>query len=97
MEFLVLETLTKPLASVSQMVSKGFRVVFDSDADGEGAFIEHKRSGDKHRLFPRGGVYCLPVWRRKCANKPSRSDATSALGAVATEKAKTKQGFQGQA
>ena len=56
--------VTRPLGSVSQMVGNGCRVVFDSDASG-GSYLEHKTTGDKHRIFLRNGVYVLPMWARR--------------------------------
>ena len=60
MSFLVMD-VTRPLASVSQMIKQSCRVVFDGP-DGEGSFILHKPSGDKHKLFLKGGIFILPVW-----------------------------------
>ena len=60
MSFLVMD-VTRPLAGVSQMIRQQCRVVFDGPA-GEGSFILHKLSGDKHRTFLKGGIFILPVW-----------------------------------
>ena len=51
----------RPLASVSQMIANDCRVVFDG-VKGENSFIHHKPSGDRHKLFLKGGVFILPVW-----------------------------------
>ena len=51
----------RPLASVSQMVARDCRVVFDGQ-NGEKSFIHHRPTGDKHKLFLKGGVFILPVW-----------------------------------
>ena len=60
MSFLVMD-VTRPLASVSQMIKQHCRVIFDGP-DGEGSYILHKPSGDKHKLFLKGGIFILPVW-----------------------------------
>ena len=60
LEFLVM-AVTRPLGSVSQMVERGCRVVFDDESSG-GSYLEHKATGDKHRIFLRGGIYVLPAW-----------------------------------
>ena len=46
------------------MVGNGCRVVFDSDAHG-GSYLQHKATGDKHRIFLRNGVYVLPILARR--------------------------------
>ena len=60
MSFLVMD-VTRPLASVSQMIKQHCRVIFDGP-EGEGSYILHKPSGDKHKLFLKGGIFILPVW-----------------------------------
>ena len=52
--------VTRPLASVNQMIKQHCRVIFDGP-DGEGSYILHKPSGDKHKLFLKGGIFILPV------------------------------------
>ena len=47
----------KPLASVSKIVKKGNRVVFEP----EGSYIEHVSSGEKIPLQESGGTYHLDV------------------------------------
>ena len=47
----------KPLASVSKIVKKGNRVLFDL----EGSYIEHVKSGKKIPLQESGGTYHLDV------------------------------------
>ena len=52
----------KALGSVSQMVRKGNRVVFDRTANGEDlAYIENKRSKEKMYMRLENGVYVLDV------------------------------------
>ena len=53
--------VSRPLASVSQMVQNGSRVVFDSDCNG-GSYIEDRQTGRKHPLRLKNGVYVLPTW-----------------------------------
>ena len=48
------DNLTKPLAAVSRIVSKGNRVVFDDES-----YIENKYTGEKTWLRQEGGVYVL--------------------------------------
>ena len=55
--------VTKPLASVSQMVGRGAWVVFRPEEDG-GSYL-WTAEGSKKRLFCRNGVYVLPVWVEK--------------------------------
>ena len=66
LEFLTMN-VTRALGSVSQMVANGCRVVFDAEDHG-GSFIEHRRSGEKHRIHARNGVYVLPIWVREPAS-----------------------------
>ena len=47
----------KPLASVSKIVDKGNRVVFDS----EGSYIENKLTGEKMKLERERGTYVMVV------------------------------------
>ena len=47
----------KPLASVSRIVAKGNRVVFDNDE----SYIENKRTGKKVKLELEGGTYVMNV------------------------------------
>ena len=52
--------VNKPLGSVSKIVHKGHRVVFD---DGPGAsYILNKQTGQKTELTERNGVYVLDAW-----------------------------------
>ena len=52
--------VNRPLVSVSQMVGRGWQVVFAPEASG-GAYIVHGVLGDLHRLWPPDGVFLLPV------------------------------------
>ncbi len=56
--------VTKPLCAVSQVCSKGNKVVFDSD----GSYIEHKATGAKTWLRENNGVYVLDVSIEKNSN-----------------------------
>ena len=58
-EFRVLEPLQKGLLSTSRAVKGGFRVVHDDIS-----YMENKKTGAKHRIYERAGVYVLPVWIR---------------------------------
>ena len=68
------------------MVQRNCRVVFDSEAAG-GSWIEQKTTGEKHKLYLRGGVFILPVWITACPNAKTRSGKPGQLGNVATKKA----------
>ena len=54
------------LISVSQIVSKGCRVVFDEDS----SYIENKSSGDWVPLEQRHGMYVLRMWVPKARQNP---------------------------
>ena len=54
MQVQAVDNLTKPLAAVSRIVSRGNRVVFD-----EVSYIENKTTGEKTWLRQEGGVYVL--------------------------------------
>ena len=71
LSFLVMDVM-RPLASVSQMISRDCRVVFDGK-DGEGSYIYHKPTGDTHKLFLRQGVFILPVWIVDNPCRPEKS------------------------
>ena len=55
--------VSKPLLSVSRMVKRGYRVVFDSEQNG-GSYARHMASDKRYRLHERNGVYVLPSWVR---------------------------------
>ena len=48
----------KPLLSVSKVLQRGYRVVFDAEC----SYIESKKTGEWFRLYERGGVFVLPSW-----------------------------------
>ena len=50
--------ITRPLGSVSKLVRKHNRVVFDDD----GSYIENKASGEKVPLREEQGLYFLDIW-----------------------------------
>ena len=50
--------VNKTLMSVSRIVSKGNRVVFDDD----GSYIESKTTGERSWLTQSGGMYYLKMW-----------------------------------
>ena len=54
------------LLSVSKIVSKGCRVVFDEDS----SYIENKSSGDWVPLEQRNGMYVLRMWVPKAKVDP---------------------------
>ena len=54
--------VSKPLLSVSRMVKRGYRVVFDTEQNG-GSYIESK-DGTWFKVYERNGVYVLPSWVR---------------------------------
>ena len=65
-ELKVLDPLKKPLLSVAK-INKSFRVVLDA-LDPEGSYLEHKKTGSKIRVYPKQGVFVLPVWLKKGPN-----------------------------
>ena len=56
-EFDVMD-VPKPLLSVSKVLKKGYRVVFDTEC----SYIENKKNGEWFKLYERGGVFVLPSW-----------------------------------
>ena len=50
--------ITRPLASVSEIVRKNYRVLFDKD----GSFIENKKSGKTIDIRQEGSLYFLDLW-----------------------------------
>ena len=95
MQWAIADNIKKPLASVSQLVSKGCRVAMDSDS----SYILHKPSGDRRDLYVHGGVYYLSAWRRIEANATGDKNKPNAqaLGTVAVEKPLSKSSFRRQA
>ena len=63
LEFLVMD-VHRALGSVSQMVERGCRVVFDSEDKG-GSYIHCRSTGERHKVYARNGVYVLPLWVRE--------------------------------
>ena len=59
--------INKTLMSVSKVVRKGNRVVFD----GEGSYIEDKASGERTWMRENGGMYYIDMW----VSRKSSSDA----------------------
>ena len=58
--------VNKAFLSVSELVSKGCRVVFDEDS----SFIENKYSGYWVPLEQRNGMYVLRMWVPKAQQYP---------------------------
>ena len=58
--------VNKALLSVSKLVSKGCRVVFDGDE----SYIENKTSGDWFPLEEKNGMYVLKLWIPKQQGRP---------------------------
>ena len=50
--------ITRPLASVAEIVRKNYRVVFDTD----GSFIEDKKTGKWIDVRQKGSLYYLDLW-----------------------------------
>ena len=50
--------VNKPLMSVHKLVQSGHAVMFDEN----GAYIEHKASGERIWLKESGGMYMLKLW-----------------------------------
>ena len=50
--------ITRPLASVSEIISKDYRVVFDSD----GSFPQHKKTGKWIPIRQEGSLCYLDIW-----------------------------------
>ena len=61
--------VNETLMSVSEITSKGNRVVFDDD----GSFIENKATGERSWLTQSGGMYYLKMW----ASRKNSVDAGS--------------------
>ena len=55
--FEVMDPLKKPLLSTQRLVKNGYKVVHDTIS-----CIERKSTGEQFKIYPRGGVYQLPVW-----------------------------------
>ena len=55
--------VSERLLSVSRMVKRGYRVVFDSEQNG-GSYAQHMASDKWYRLHERNGVYVLASWVR---------------------------------
>ena len=51
----------RPLLSVSQAVSKGMRIVFDSESNG-GSWMECKKTGRRMKLEQRNGIFVMRAW-----------------------------------
>ena len=56
-----LANVTKPLASIGKLTSKGHRVVFD-DAEQGGGYIVHKSTNTKTPIRKRNGTYEFDLW-----------------------------------
>ena len=69
--FRVLDPLKKPLISTSALTKAGYRVVLEGgDAP---SFIEEKSSGNRFRVYERGGVFAVPLWLRHTAPFPRQA------------------------
>ena len=53
--------ISKPFLSVSKVLKRGYKVIFDAEDD-EGSWIVHKSTNAWYRLYERGGVFVLPAW-----------------------------------
>ena len=73
--------VNRPLVSVSQMVSRGWRVVFAPEELG-GSYVEHNTLGDRHRLWGRDGVFVLPV---VVTNDSEQQEPVSGFGGPALQ------------
>ena len=58
--------VNKALLSVSKLVGKGCKVVFDGDE----SYIENKASGDWFPLEQKNGMYVLKLWIPKEQGRP---------------------------
>ena len=65
----VLDPLRKALFSVSELLHS-CRVVFDKPEHG-GSFLEHRESGSRTRIYPKNGIFVVPIWIKKV---PSERD-----------------------
>ena len=61
MNLKVLPGITRPLASVTELVKNGCQVVFDHEAN-SGSYLLNRKTGEYHKLFPSHCVLFLPVW-----------------------------------
>ena len=68
--------VSKALGSVSQIVKKGHRVVFDQDENGwDRSYIEHKETGELMWLRERDGVYVLDILIAPPGKEPDKEDS----------------------
>ena len=76
----------KTLLSVSKMVDRGHRVVFDDDDCG-GSYVEDKASGEKTPLIRKRGLYVLQAWVRARVKKsdPDKKEAEKGKNAPGDE------------
>ena len=63
MNFKVIEGLTKPLGSITEMVRNDCRVVFDGEATC-GSYVYNRRRNEYCKIFLKNGIYLMPVWVR---------------------------------
>jgi hypothetical protein len=56
-----LANVTKPLASIGKLTSKGHRVIFD-DAEEGGGYIVHKPTNTKTPIRKKNGTYEFDIW-----------------------------------
>ena len=73
----------KVLLSVSKMVDRGHRVVFDPD----GSYVEDIVSGERTPLIRRRGLYMLQAWFRARVKKsdPDKNDSEAGKNATGDE------------
>ena len=86
--------VSKALGSVSKIVSRGNRVVFDST----GSYIENKQDGSRLWLRERAGVYVLDVWVRpyKSGTGGSGTSGAATKGGEGSNGGARAQGFARQ-
>lgn len=64
----------KLLMAVSDMTSRGNRVVFDP----QGSYVEHIQSGERTTIEKKNGIYTMRLWVKKgSSNQPTSSPSTS--------------------
>ena len=72
--------VSKPVLSVTEIVDKGHKIVFDQDS-----FIMDKKTKKKFKLYRKDDVFVLPLWtktpskrRKRVPKKPPGAKATKA-------------------
>ena len=82
MRLQVLDPLRKTLFSVSELLHS-CRIVFDTPENG-GSFLEHRESGAQIRIYPKNGIFVVPIWIKKVPSARDGRLATPLQGPAAS-------------